>query len=503
MTILAPNDSRAERRSRPTSGSGRFRAIPDPAARDTAAGDPPTHLLLDAVTVAGFVQLCTQLAADHSPGGVALVALLALPFFTGWLAIARLPQHDASDRLVHRLLLVGAAFGTALMALRLPALFRGQGTGFVLGAILVRGVHLAVLHRANSADGAAGPWLRHLGHGVVGSIGCFALSLVVSGPTQWWIWTVAFTAETVWPLLRLRLARIADAADVGMAPRAARFITVLWGGLLMGAITPLAGTSWATEPALVAVCGSLLMAACWWLYVDPPTALDPAGLTVRQARRTATVGLMHLPLVVATVSLVAALRVLIDSAATGTGDTPARVLLAAATAVILMSLVFVQRELRDGVRDMVERMRFVAALVLLLAAVIAVAARAELSVLLVTAVVLALAVWETAEHRVVRRTYVAVDDPLVRPMLTPVEVVVPEVVPDVAPPAATREATAPVVAPLELPAQVLSVQAVAADGAAPPAVPGEAMPSDIAPTPADAPGTRPRTPRRRKTRKRG
>jgi low temperature requirement protein LtrA len=419
MAIFAPGDNRPERSTRPQSAMVRPFAV---RVRGESTTEPPVawiELLFDALAIVGLVQLATELATDHSPAGIAMVAALAVPIFTGWLATARLLDRYEADDVPVRLGLLAGALANGLMAVQLPFVMHGGGAGFVVGAIGVRLLHLWLLQRAQQVDDTARPWLRVLSQASLGSVACFALSLLFSGTPQWVLWATAIITEIGWPLRHARLERSASTHTSVLAARLARLITLLWAGMLVAVATHSARTAWNLESGIVAVTGFLLCVAGWWLYIDAPTALTAAGMRVHDVRRSTVFGLVHLPLLLSVVAIGASLRVLIMSASTGQGDTTARVLLAASSALLVMALVFVHRELRDGVRHRVERVRFSVAVALMLAAVVAMLSRAEFATFCVCAILLGLAAWETQEHRVIRRHYFAADDPSLRPMLTP------------------------------------------------------------------------------------
>jgi low temperature requirement protein LtrA len=388
------------------------------------AGDPPPtrrgawiELLWDLVACAGLVQLALELARDHNPSAIAAATAMVVPVVTGWRSITLLLDRYESDDLPQHLILIGACLGAVIVAVQMPFVLNGNVGGGVLGLLLIRGMHLVYLRRAERADAAASPWLRQQIAGQLAVATAWILCLLFSGTAQLVLLGIGIAIDIAWTHRARRLRRALSPHASTIGERTLRFITLTVGAMLLGATQQSARTVWDLEAMIAGIAGFVTLATLWWLYLDGPTALDSGGTRLRRADHDARALDVHVPFLIGLVGVAAAGLGLIASISTGRGDTAARVLLCAASAVAVMSLVFIQRECRDGVRHGVERMRFGAAVLLLFVAIVAAVSRAEVASFMVMCVLLGLAAWEAREHRIVRRHYVATDDPTLRPML--------------------------------------------------------------------------------------
>jgi low temperature requirement protein LtrA len=264
------------------------------AAASAAAGParPPApaksrvttlELFFDLVFVFTITQLSTVLAADlgwAAAGHVALMLAIVWYMYGGY---AWLTNAVATDRRLHRALLLAGMCGYFVLALAVPRAFEATGLAFGLGYAVVVAVHLWLF--AHGAPGSAAQAILRLAPSNVAGAALVLLGGALGGGAQVALWTAA--AAVVWVTPRLRGLEGFDVAAAHFVERHGLVIIIAIGESIIAIGVGAAGLAVNVELVLIAILGLLLSAALWWTYFGGDDARAEEALAAMPARRRA------------------------------------------------------------------------------------------------------------------------------------------------------------------------------------------------------------------------
>ena len=220
------------------------------------------ELFFDLVFVFTVTQLSAVLAHDLTWAGLLHVTLMLGLIWWMYGGYAWLTNAIATERAVHRTLLLGGMCGYLVLALAIPAAFDGTGLAFGLGYLIVVGVHTWLFIHGSGAH-AAQAFARIAPFNAV-TAGMVVVGGALGGTTQELLWAAAFLVEWLTPKLTKN-----EGFDIGAShfvERHALVVIVAIGESVVAIGIGAAGLAVDVALAVAAVLGLVLSAGLWLTY---------------------------------------------------------------------------------------------------------------------------------------------------------------------------------------------------------------------------------------------
>ncbi len=340
----------------------------------------------------------------NASGLAVFVALMAVIWWA-WIGVTFYLTRFPGEEGLQRFLILAAMFGSLVMAVGAPAVFRGASVEFALGYAAVRTALVAMYVRS----AVLWPQSREISYFYtawfsVGAI-AWALSVFVPPPWRYAIWAAAFAVEIAAPAAARTLLARFPVDSSHLPERIGTFVIIVLGEAVVSVGAAAAGMVLTGTEAVILATGFLIAAAMWSSYFDAVEwggrrSLERSRADGRLARDLYSYG--HFPLVVGITASAAGVQWCVDHAGQDTVIAAARVALAGGAALTLAGMLGIQLGLRHGNRPHTTA-RVLAVLALIVIGV-AVHGSAALFVGLCAAVVI---VDSAAHHQIRERRRVA------------------------------------------------------------------------------------------------
>ena len=153
------------------------------------------ELFFDLVFVVAIAQLAHQLVVDHSLDGFALFAGLYLPVFISWQGFSFYADRFDTDDVVFRGTMLLAMLAIAALAIQIPDVAHGAGTGFVVAYVILRSLMVALYVRSYVHVPVARPLIVRYVWQYSIAIGVWVTSLAFGSPARYVLWGIAVAWE--------------------------------------------------------------------------------------------------------------------------------------------------------------------------------------------------------------------------------------------------------------------------------------------------------------------
>jgi low temperature requirement protein LtrA len=348
------------------------------------------ELFFDVVFVVAIAQLAEELILDHSLHGFAVFAALFLPVFIAWQGFTIYADRFDTDDAVFRLAIFAAMLAIAALAVQVPDVAHGESTGFVVAYVVLRSLMVALYLRSYRHVPQARPLIARYAAGYsLGSV-LWLASLAVGAPSRYVLWGVALAWEYSLPVLFRRFHAAIPVSTSHVPERFALFTIIVLGETIVAVALGTAGRDWALEAAIAGALGFVAAATLWWIYFG-----TGAGMEMRPTTRAILVFThFHIPVLAALTAVSAGIALAIAQAPHEHLDEGARWALSGGAAAYLACLTVAQRALIRGVSQRKVAARTVAMLGLILLPVAGADLRPVAFVGALTAILLALVVFE-------------------------------------------------------------------------------------------------------------
>ena len=290
------------------------------------------ELFFDLVFVVAIAQLAHQLVVDHSLDGFALFAGLYLPVFISWQGFSFYADRFDTDDVVFRGTMLLAMLAIAALAIQIPDVAHGAGTGFVVAYVILRSLMVALYVRSYVHVPVARPLIVRYVWQYSIAIGVWVTSLAFGSPARYVLWGIAVAWELSIPPLARKLWLAIPVHASHVPERLALFTLIVLGETIVVAALGTSGSHWALSSAVVAALGFLMAAAIWWIY------FGLGGEVTLRRSPTAIVLFVysHIPLLAALTALSAGISLAIEQASSSHLDAGAAWAVAGSAAVYLM-----------------------------------------------------------------------------------------------------------------------------------------------------------------------
>jgi low temperature requirement protein LtrA len=266
------------------------------------------ELFFDLVFVFTITQLTGVLVEGGDAAAIAQVVVMLAVIWWMYDGYAWLTNAIATERLRHRLLLIGGMGGFLVIALAVPEAYGGDGLVFGLGYLAVVLLHGSMYVKGTSASEVAAI-LR------IVPFNLLAAALVViggglGGDVQWITWVLAATLLWVTPWLTTVEGFVVSPAH--FVERHGLVVIVALGESIVVIGAGAAGLELDAGLILVALLSLALSASLWWTYFSDEEAVEPAMLAASPERRAQLAlwgfGYWHYGLILGVVAVAAGLK---------------------------------------------------------------------------------------------------------------------------------------------------------------------------------------------------
>src|SRR6476646_9241943 len=203
------------------------------------------ELFFDLVFVVAIAQLAHQLVADHSLGGFALFAGLYLPVFISWQGFSFYADRFDTDDVVFRGTMLLAMMAIAALAIQIPDVAHGAGTGFVVAYVILRSLMIGLYLRSYVHVPIARPLIARYVWQYSLSICIWLTSLAFGSPVRYLVWGAAVAWELSIPPLARRLWLAIPVHASHVPERFALFTLIVLGETIVVAALGTSGSHWA------------------------------------------------------------------------------------------------------------------------------------------------------------------------------------------------------------------------------------------------------------------
>ena len=266
------------------------------------------ELFFDLVFVFTITQLTGVLV--EGGGGAAIAEVVVMLAVIWWMydGYAWLTNAIATDRLRHRLLLIGGMGGFLVIALAVPDAYAGDGIVFGLGYLAVVLLHGSMYVKGTSASEVAAI-LRIVPFNLLAA-GLVLVGGGLGGDAQWIAWLVAATLLWVTPWLTTVEGFVVSPAH--FVERHGLVVIVALGESIVVIGAGAAGLELDAGLILMALLSLALSASLWWTYFSDEEAVEPAMLAASPERRAQLAlwgfGYWHYGLILGVVAVAAGLK---------------------------------------------------------------------------------------------------------------------------------------------------------------------------------------------------
>ncbi len=305
------------------------------------------ELFFDLVFVVAITQLGLSLAADVSLRGYARFGLLFAPVWWAWVGYTNYADRFDSDDVAFRLVMLGAMFGIAVVAVAIPDTFGHRSTVFAGAYAAVRALLIVLYARARRHVTEARTLCDVTMRVFILGTGLWLVSLAVPEPWRFLLWGVALLVEGATPWVARRAMASLPYHASHLPERYGLFTLIVLGESLVAVVVGIHNTNWRPVSIMIAACGFVCVAASWWLYFD---SIDRG--TVRQslvARNTFIYG--HLFIALGLTMAGVGVKQGILHASTSRLSAGGRWALCGGVAMFLLALALIRSAAMHGVRD--------------------------------------------------------------------------------------------------------------------------------------------------------
>ena len=266
------------------------------------------ELFFDLVFVFTITQLTGVLVERGDAAAIAQVVVMLAVIWWMYDGYAWLTNAIRTDRLRHRLLLIGGMGGFLVIALAVPDAYGGDGLVFGLGYLAVVLLHGSMYVKGTSASEVAAI-LRIVPFNLVAA-GLVLVGGGLGGDAQWITWLGAATLLWVTPWLTTVEGFVVSPAH--FVERHGLVVIVALGESIVVIGAGAAGLELDAGLILVALLSLALSASLWWTYFSDEEAVEPAMLAASPERRAQLAlwgfGYWHYGLILGVVAVAAGLK---------------------------------------------------------------------------------------------------------------------------------------------------------------------------------------------------
>ena len=275
MDTLTVTEKSAPPPARYLGAGGTFRLEP-PRLRTTADPNERRHatwfeLFFDLVFVAAVGQLSGALSLDPSGPIFARFAALFVVVVWAWVLYALYANRFDTDDLIFRLAKSGAMLAIAAIAVDLHQAMAGRGgtVGFAAGYVVLRALLVGLYLRARRHVSGRGRRLTETYIvGYSATTGLWLVSIFVSGPLRYALWTVAMVIDFTIPTRAWGALKEHSVVVSHLTERFGTFFIIVLGQSLVAVVAGVAGFEFTFASWLVAGLGFVIALCLWWIYFD-------------------------------------------------------------------------------------------------------------------------------------------------------------------------------------------------------------------------------------------
>jgi low temperature requirement protein LtrA len=266
------------------------------------------ELFFDLVFVFTITQLTGVLVDGGDAAAIAQVVVMLAVIWWMYDGYAWLTNAIATDRVRHRLLLIGGMGGFLVIALAVPDAYGGDGLAFGLGYLAVVLLHASMYVKGTSPSEVAAI-LRIVPFNLLAA-GLVLVGGALGGDAQWITWAVTGALLWVTPWLTTFEGFVVSAAH--FVERHGLVVIVALGESIVVIGVGAAGLELDVGLTLVALLSLALSASLWWTYFSEEEAVERAMLSAPPERRAQWAlwgfGYWHYGLILGVVGVAAGLK---------------------------------------------------------------------------------------------------------------------------------------------------------------------------------------------------
>ncbi len=268
-------DDVAPRPARYLGAGGTFRLEP-PRLRTTADPHEQRHatwfeLFFDLVFAAAISQLAGALALDPSAAAFARFTALFVVVVWAWVLYTLYANRFDTDDLIFRLAKSGAMLAIAAIAVNLRQAMDGRGgtVGFAAGYVVLRWLLIGLYVRARSHVSGRGRKLAETYIvGYSATTGLWLLSIFVSSPFRYALWSVAMVIDLAIPTRAWAALKEHAVVISHLTERYGTFFIIVLGQSVVAVVAGVAAFEFTFESWVVAGLGFVIALCLWWIYFD-------------------------------------------------------------------------------------------------------------------------------------------------------------------------------------------------------------------------------------------
>jgi low temperature requirement protein LtrA len=296
------------------------------------------ELFFDLVFVVAIAQLTHELVLDHSLHGFLVFGAVFLPVFITWQGYTIYADRFDTDDVVFRVVVFFGMLGILALAVQVPDVAHGGGTGFAIAYILVRSLMIALYWRAYHHVPEARPLIVRYAGGYSIGVALWAVSLPLDAPERYVLWGIGLAWEYSLPWLARHLFSSVPVHASHVPERFALFTLVVLGESVLAVALGVADRDWALSAAIIAGLGFFVAASIWWLYFGHGVELS----LDRSAIAILVFAYVHIPLLAALTAVGAGITLAIEQSSEPGLDAGTRWALAGGIAAYLVCLTVAQ-----------------------------------------------------------------------------------------------------------------------------------------------------------------
>ena len=302
------------------------------------------ELFFDLVFVVAIAQLTHELVLDHSLHGFAVFGAVFLPVFIAWQGFSIYADRFDTDDVVFRVAILLGMLSILTLAVQIPDVTHGDGTGFAVSYVLVRSLMIGLYLRAYQHVPEARPLIVRYAGGYSLGVCLWIVSLLLDAPERYVLWGVGLAWEYALPWLVRRLHASIPVHVSHVPERFALFTIVVLGESVLAVALGVAGREWALSTAVIAGLGFFVAAAIWWMYFGHGVEFS----LERSTNAILVFAYVHIPLLAALTAVGAGITLAIEQSSEAGLDAGTRWALAGGAAAYLVCLTVAQRRMTLG-----------------------------------------------------------------------------------------------------------------------------------------------------------
>jgi low temperature requirement protein LtrA len=239
------------------------------------------ELFFDLVFVFTITQLTGVLVHGGDAGAVVQVVVMFAVIWWMYDGYAWLTNTISTDRVRHRLLLIGGMGGFLVIALAIPHAYDGDGLPFGLGFLVV-----VLLHASMYVKGTSVAEVAAILRVVPFNLAAAALLLVggaLGGDAQWVAWALAATLFWITPWVASVEGFVVSASH--FVERHGLVVIIALGESIVVIGVGASGLALDLDLVVAALLSLALSASLWWVYFSDERAVEEAMREASSARR--------------------------------------------------------------------------------------------------------------------------------------------------------------------------------------------------------------------------